>query len=128
MCRFNSGVRFYFPNEIVHILTSLFSTSSVTSLSSHTATTGASSKLTFSIGGRVKVNIADEFRRPGVEFFCDVEEDPFMFMQENKKLYGFTISMYEFQRTVPTLWEATKGKRYHSSASSGLSRIYVTVN
>lgn len=45
---------------------------------------------------------------PGVEFFCDVEEDPFMFMQENNKLYGFTISMYEFQRTVPTLWDATK--------------------
>ncbi|KAG8823103.1 alpha 1,2-mannosyltransferase 2.4.1 [Serendipita sp. 400] len=45
---------------------------------------------------------------PGVEFFCDVDEDPFVFLQENKKVYGFTISLYEFESTVQTLWETTK--------------------
>ena len=47
--------------------------------------------------------------RPGVRFFCDVEEDPFQFMNENGKLYGFTIALYEFEKTISTLWEATKG-------------------
>ncbi|PVF94299.1 putative mannosyltransferase [Serendipita vermifera] len=45
---------------------------------------------------------------PGVDFFCNVNEDPFMYLQENNKVYGFTISMYEFQRTIPTLWDVTK--------------------
>ncbi|KAG8846367.1 alpha 1,2-mannosyltransferase 2.4.1, partial [Serendipita sp. 405] len=45
---------------------------------------------------------------PGVEFFCDVDEDPFVFLQENNKVYGFTISLYEFESTVQTLWETTK--------------------
>ncbi|KAG8808495.1 alpha 1,2-mannosyltransferase 2.4.1, partial [Serendipita sp. 399] len=44
---------------------------------------------------------------PGVDFFCDVEEDPFVFLQENNKVYGFTISMYEYESTIPTLWETT---------------------
>ena len=44
---------------------------------------------------------------------CDVEEDPFVFLQENNKVYGFTISMYEFERTIPTLWKTTMGKHCH---------------
>ncbi|PVF94290.1 putative mannosyltransferase [Serendipita vermifera] len=45
---------------------------------------------------------------PGVTFFCDVNSDPFMFMQENNKTYGFTISLYEFDKTIPSLWTVTK--------------------
>lgn len=45
---------------------------------------------------------------PGVNFFCDITEDPFVFLQENNKVYGFTISMYEYESTIPTLWETTK--------------------
>lgn len=41
---------------------------------------------------------------PGVRFHCDVNFDPFLFMQENNKIYGFTISLYEFSRTIETLW------------------------
>jgi hypothetical protein len=26
--------------------------------------------------------------RPDVKFFCDLDYDPFLFMEENKKLYG----------------------------------------
>jgi Glycolipid 2-alpha-mannosyltransferase len=44
---------------------------------------------------------------------CDVEEDPFVFLQENNKVYGFTISMYEFKETIPTLWKTTMGKHCH---------------
>jgi alpha 1,2-mannosyltransferase len=43
---------------------------------------------------------------PGVRFHCDINFDPFLFMQENKKIYGFTISLYEFPRTIPSLWSA----------------------
>ncbi|GAA5926499.1 hypothetical protein JCM10213_002369 [Rhodosporidiobolus nylandii] len=45
---------------------------------------------------------------PGVEFFCDIDYDPFVFMEANNKVYGFTISLYEYRRTVETLWDATR--------------------
>ncbi|GAA5999320.1 hypothetical protein JCM5350_007446 [Sporobolomyces pararoseus] len=41
-------------------------------------------------------------------FFCDIDFDPFLFMQANEKVYGFTISLYEYRRTVETLWDATR--------------------
>ena len=31
-------------------------------------------------------------------------------MQDEGKVYGFTISLYEYQGTIPTLWEATKSE------------------
>jgi alpha 1,2-mannosyltransferase len=65
--------------------------------------------------------------RPDVKFFCDLEYDPFLIMQDQNKVYGahqtqclrlypahfgvpgFTVSLYEYEATIPTLWEATKG-------------------
>ncbi|TEB31239.1 glycosyltransferase family 15 protein [Coprinellus micaceus] len=46
--------------------------------------------------------------RPNVQYFCDLKYDPFRFMQDNNKVYGFTISLLEWMQTIPTLWEATK--------------------
>jgi hypothetical protein len=45
---------------------------------------------------------------PNIEMYCDIDYDPFTFMRENNKAYGFVISMYEFPSTIPTLWEHTK--------------------
>jgi alpha 1,2-mannosyltransferase len=45
---------------------------------------------------------------PGVRFHCDILSDPFLFMQENNKIYGFTITMYEFERTIETLWATVR--------------------
>ncbi|KAL1917661.1 uncharacterized protein VTP21DRAFT_4054 [Calcarisporiella thermophila] len=45
---------------------------------------------------------------PGVEYFCPVDYDPFLFMQDNGKKYGFVITLHEVVETVPTLWETTK--------------------
>jgi len=45
---------------------------------------------------------------PSVELFCDVHYDPFRFMRENNKKYSFVISLYEYQETIPTLWESVK--------------------
>jgi alpha 1,2-mannosyltransferase len=45
---------------------------------------------------------------PGIKMFCEVEDDVFTFMRENKKKYGFTISILEYSETIPTLWNAVK--------------------
>ncbi|KAF5376426.1 hypothetical protein D9615_008633 [Tricholomella constricta] len=41
---------------------------------------------------------------PDVQFLCDVTTDPFVFMRDNNKIYGFTISLYEYEQTIPSLW------------------------
>ncbi|KAL4788707.1 nucleotide-diphospho-sugar transferase [Aspergillus varians] len=45
---------------------------------------------------------------PGVELFCDVPYDPFLFMQENNKKYSFVISLHEYEGTIATLWDGVK--------------------
>lgn len=45
---------------------------------------------------------------PDVHFHCDIDFDPFAYMQENNKVYGFTITMYEYLATIPTLWETVQ--------------------
>lgn len=45
---------------------------------------------------------------PYVEFFCDLYYDPFLFMKENNKDYGFTIMVPEYIETVPTLWKTVQ--------------------
>ncbi|GAA5900211.1 glycosyltransferase family 15 protein [Sporobolomyces salmoneus] len=67
----------------------------------------------FNSGFFFQQDVLDQFDyywrvEPGVEFFCDIDFDPFLFMQANEKVYGFTISLYEYRRTVETLWDATR--------------------
>ncbi|KAK9470829.1 nucleotide-diphospho-sugar transferase [Dipodascopsis tothii] len=45
---------------------------------------------------------------PGVQFYCDQLYDPFSFMRENGKVYGFVMAMYEYLLTIETLWDSTK--------------------
>jgi alpha 1,2-mannosyltransferase len=40
---------------------------------------------------------------PGVDFPCKIKYDPFKFMEDNGKLYGFTIAIKEYMPTVETL-------------------------
>lgn len=47
--------------------------------------------------------------RPSVKYFCDLDYDPFLLMQDQGKQYGFTLSLYEYIETIPTLWNATRG-------------------
>lgn len=44
---------------------------------------------------------------PGVTFYCDLDYDPFLFMQENGKMYGFNIALEEIYETVASLWDVT---------------------
>ncbi|GAA5999426.1 glycosyltransferase family 15 protein [Rhodotorula paludigena] len=45
---------------------------------------------------------------PDVKFYCDIVEDPFVTMKRLDKSYGFVVSLYEYQATIPTLWQTTK--------------------
>ncbi|KAH9857319.1 glycosyltransferase family 15 protein [Lenzites betulinus] len=46
---------------------------------------------------------------PNVHFTCDVRYDPFVMMEDQNKVYGFTITLHEWPKTVVTLWDAVKG-------------------
>ena len=41
---------------------------------------------------------------PATRFFCPIHVDPFKYMAETGKLYGFTIIRPELRRTIPSLW------------------------
>ncbi|KAF7684260.1 O-glycoside alpha-1,2-mannosyltransferase omh1 [Astathelohania contejeani] len=44
---------------------------------------------------------------PGVKFFCKMNYDPFTYLRENNKEYGFVISVLEHMSTIPSLWSDT---------------------
>lgn len=44
---------------------------------------------------------------PDISISCDIEEDLFKVMADNQYKYGFTIAMYEYHATIPTLWDTT---------------------
>ncbi|CAK5277686.1 unnamed protein product [Mycena citricolor] len=46
---------------------------------------------------------------PDIKYFCDLDYDPFLVMQDEGKVYGFTVSLFEYPATIPTLWQTTKG-------------------
>ncbi|ODQ67430.1 glycosyl transferase, partial [Nadsonia fulvescens var. elongata DSM 6958] len=45
---------------------------------------------------------------PETSLRCDIEYDVFQYMQTHNKKYGFTISITEFESTIPSLWNTTK--------------------
>lgn len=45
---------------------------------------------------------------PWVEFLCDVDYDPFLFMKKHSKDYGFVIMLPEYIETIPTLWQTVE--------------------
>ncbi|CDO93287.1 unnamed protein product [Kluyveromyces dobzhanskii CBS 2104] len=45
---------------------------------------------------------------PSTELLCSIDYDVFQFMQDNDLGLGFTITIHEFQKTIPTLWENTR--------------------
>ncbi|CAG8616680.1 4758_t:CDS:2 [Acaulospora colombiana] len=45
---------------------------------------------------------------PGVRFYCDIDFDPFVYMRDHDIKYGFTISLHEYPKTIPTLWDSVK--------------------
>ncbi|KAK6460036.1 mannosyltransferase [Scheffersomyces coipomensis] len=41
---------------------------------------------------------------PGIKLYCDINYDVFEFMHSNHKKYGFTLTMFEYENTIPSLW------------------------
>ncbi|KAK9813855.1 hypothetical protein WJX73_002213 [Symbiochloris irregularis] len=41
---------------------------------------------------------------PDVHYYCDLDYDPFLYMQENALKYGFVIAAVEGPKTIPSLW------------------------
>lgn len=67
----------------------------------------------FNSGFFYKHPIMEEYKyywrvEPHVEFTCDIDYDPFKYMADNGKIYGYTITIHEFLRTIETLWDTTK--------------------
>ncbi|GME86662.1 unnamed protein product [Ambrosiozyma monospora] len=57
--------------------------------------------------------IMDEYQyywrvEPEVDFFCDILYDPFKYMVDNKKDYGFTLTLTEIAKTIETLWSTSE--------------------
>ncbi|KAJ2495951.1 hypothetical protein GGH96_006146 [Coemansia sp. RSA 1972] len=45
---------------------------------------------------------------PDVEYYCDIDYDPFVYMRDNGIKYGFTIAPREGRYTVESLWHHTR--------------------
>lgn len=43
-----------------------------------------------------------------IRIYCDIQYDIFKFMRENKKKYGFILSLSEYEATIPTFWDTVK--------------------
>lgn len=41
---------------------------------------------------------------PNVEYLCDFQYDPFKYLKDNNKVYGFVTAIQEYENTIPTLW------------------------
>ncbi|KAI8884833.1 glycosyltransferase family 15 protein [Backusella circina FSU 941] len=41
----------------------------------------------------------------GTEYVCPIDEDPFQFMFETKKTTSFSMALYEYPDTIPTLYD-----------------------
>ncbi|KAJ1958847.1 hypothetical protein GGI12_004641, partial [Dipsacomyces acuminosporus] len=65
---------------------------------------------------------------PGVDFYCDLDYDPFMYMQDNGKMYSFVIALKELESTIPTLWEHTLKYMLKYNITSDLMQYFVAEN
>ena len=55
---------------------------------------------------RIECVVAD---RPNVRYLCNMKlgKDPFRVMRDEKKKYGFVLSLLEYPQTIRTLWRTT---------------------
>jgi hypothetical protein len=54
---------------------------------------------------------------------CDINYDPFLFMQDNGKSYGFVLTIYEYRETVASLWAETKSESKFLRSNSLLPHL-----
>lgn len=44
---------------------------------------------------------------PNVNFYCKIDYDVFQFMEDNNKIYGFVLNLYDSPESVKSLWKST---------------------
>ncbi|KAG7661293.1 KTR4 [[Candida] subhashii] len=44
---------------------------------------------------------------PGINYFTDINYDVFRYLEDTGKIYGFTISLYDIEESIKTLWPET---------------------
>lgn len=44
---------------------------------------------------------------PSTDYFCDIDYDVFKFMEDNDKVYGFVLNLYDSPDSVQSLWPTT---------------------
>ncbi|KAH8112588.1 glycosyl transferase [Phellopilus nigrolimitatus] len=67
---------------------------------------------------------------PNVDFTCNINFDPFVYMIENNKRYSFVISLKEVAPTVPSLWDSHQRfrKSYPEVISENNALPFITNN
>uniref|UniRef100_A0A093VYW8 Putative mannosyltransferase KTR4 n=1 Tax=Talaromyces marneffei PM1 TaxID=1077442 RepID=A0A093VYW8_TALMA len=65
---------------------------------------------------------------PDVKFFCDITYDPFQFMADHNKTYGFTINIFDDPSSVASLWPETQSflKSHPDYLSADNSLMWLT--
>ncbi|XBW37557.1 hypothetical protein QEN19_003138 [Hanseniaspora menglaensis] len=43
---------------------------------------------------------------PSTKYPCDIPDDLFKYMNDNQKAYGFTLSLHEYEETIPSLFDS----------------------
>lgn len=44
---------------------------------------------------------------PNVNFYCKIDYDVFQFMEDNDKVYGFVLNLYDSPDSIKSLWQST---------------------
>lgn len=59
-----------------------------------------------------------------VRFYCELQYDPFLFMAQHRKVYGWVITIVETPNTIPTLFQnILEWRELAEKASSGLAKF-----
>lgn len=70
--------------------------------------TGVSSRASRCVPSQIEPRSTSPLTTSLQQFYCDLAYDPFLAMMDKGAVYGFTLSLFEYVETVPTLWEETK--------------------
>lgn len=67
---------------------------------------------------------------PDVQYLCDFDYDPFTYLRETGKIYGFVTAIHEYENTIPTLWPTVEKfmSEYPHLLHPNNSLDYITTN
>ncbi|PVU98721.1 hypothetical protein BB559_001327 [Furculomyces boomerangus] len=63
---------------------------------------------------------------PDIDFYCDIDYDPFKMMKDNNKKYAFVIFLKEIRETVTSLWDHTLRFAKETKIQSNIFKMFST--